>query len=64
MPHKNNDNRVDFMERELEEMKMELQRLPELEITMEHLAQNFVKILQKVEETQKLVQTQTNAQTK
>ena len=38
MPPKTSDNRVDSMEKELEEMKRELQRLPGLERTMEHMA--------------------------
>ena len=57
MPPKSCDSRVDAMERDLEEMKLELQRIPSLERMLEHLSQNFVKLLQTMEEIQKSVQT-------
>lgn len=43
------------MEKELEEVKIELQRLPGLERTMEHLAQNVGKMMQALEETRRAV---------
>ena len=64
MPPKSSDSQVDTMEGEMEEMKFELQQLPRLERTMKHLAQNFVKLLQTLEDTQKSVESLTIAQTK
>ena len=51
MPPKTSDNSMDSMEKELEEMKAELQRLPGLERLVEHMAQNFLKLLQTLEDT-------------
>ena len=64
MPPKSSDSRMEAMERDPEELKLELQRLPSLERAMEHMSQNFMKLLQTLEETQKLVHNLTNAQTK
>ena len=55
MPPKSSDSHVDAMERDLEEMKLELQRIPSLERMLEHLFQNFVKLLHTIEEIQKSV---------
>ena len=55
MPPKSIDSRLDAMERDLDEMKLELQLLPGLERAMENMAQNLKKVLQLVEKTQKIV---------
>ena len=61
MSPKSSDSRVEAMEKDLEELKMELQRLPGLERAMEHMSENFVKLLQTMEETQKSVHNLTKA---
>ena len=53
MPPKNSDTHVESMEREIEEIKLELQHLPSLKRSIENMAQNFMKLLQSMEETQK-----------
>ena len=55
MAPKTSGGRVESMENELEEMKLQLQRLPGLERMVEHMAQNFVKMMQTLEDTQKSV---------
>lgn len=46
MAQKKMDNRMDLLENEMEEVKVGIQRLPELEKSVEHLAQSVVKMLQ------------------
>ena len=64
MAPKTSGGRVESMENELEEMKLQLQRLPGLERMVEHMAQNFVKMMQTLEDTQKSVQSLASAQAK
>ena len=64
MPPKHSDNRVESVERELEEIRSKLQRLPGLERSMEHMAQNVVKLMQSLEETQRAVQSLKTSQAK
>ena len=52
MPPKSSDNRVDSMEQEMEDIQTGLQRLLWLERSVEHMAQNFVKLMQILKETQ------------
>ena len=64
MPPKSSDNRVDSMEREMKNIRNKLQRLPGLEMSMEHMAQNFVKLMQTLEETQRTIQSLKSSQDK
>ena len=49
------DARIDVMEQELEMVKEQLQKLPGIERSLEQMAQNMVRSLQSMEETQKMV---------
>ena len=64
MPPKSSDTRLESVEREIEEIRTELQRIPGLERSMEHMAQNVVKLMQTMEETQKAVQSLKTSQAK
>ena len=43
---------MDFLEKEVGEIRNEMQRLPEMEKTVMNLAQNVMRVLQSLEETQ------------
>ena len=61
MGPKPTDTRVDVMEKELEEVKTNLQRLPVLEKTMEQLSQGLSQMFQSMEETQRAIASLTAA---
>ena len=49
------DNRFDAMEKELEELKAEMQRLPVMECSMEQLTQGLSKVIQAMDEMQRSI---------
>ena len=55
MAQKKLDVRLDIVEQEMKMVKEQLQKLPEIERLMEQMAQNLVRSLQSMKETQKLV---------
>ena len=55
MAQKRNEVRVDCLEKEVGEIREEMQRLPGMEKTVMDLAQNVMQVLQSLEETQKAV---------
>ena len=55
MAQKRNEGRVDCLEKEVGEIREEMQRLPRMEKTVMDLAQNVMRVLQSLEETQKAV---------
>ena len=55
MAQKRNEGRVDCLEKEVGEIRKEMQRLPRMEKTVMDLAQNVMRVLQALEETQKAV---------
>lgn len=55
MAQKKTKTKLEALEKEMEEVRTELQKLQGLEKAMEHLAQNVAKLLQSQEETQKAV---------
>ena len=57
MAQKKMDTRMDLLEQEMEMVKEQLQKLPRMERSLEQMAQNMVRSLRSVEETQKMVAT-------
>ncbi|RVW58005.1 hypothetical protein CK203_113089 [Vitis vinifera] len=55
MAQKKNDGRVDSLEKEVGEIKEEMQRLLGMEKTVMDLAQNITRVLSSLEKTQKAV---------
>ena len=55
MAQKMNEGRVDCLEKEVGEIREEMQRLPGMEKTVMDLAHNIMRVLQSLEETQKAV---------
>ena len=55
MAQKRNESRVDCLEKEVGEIRKEMQRLPGMEKTVMDLTQNVMRVLQSLEETQKAV---------
>ena len=55
MAQKRNEGRVDCLEKEVGEIREEMQRLPGMEKTVMDLAQNVMRVLQSLKETQKAV---------
>lgn len=55
MAQKRNEGHVDCLEKEVGEIREEMQRLPGMEKTVMDLAQNVMRVLQSLEETQKVV---------
>ena len=55
MAQKKNDGRVDSLEKEVGEIKEEMQRLLGMEKTVMDLTQNITRVLSSLEKTQKAV---------
>ena len=55
MAQKKNEGRVDLLEKKVGEIREEMQCLPGMENTVMDLAQNVMRVLQSLEETQKAV---------
>lgn len=55
MAQKKTEGRVELMEKEMEELKAGTQRLPGLETSVEHLTQSMAKMMQSMNETQKIL---------